>query len=70
MEEENFQGKFKFLDTDSKSAVFQKNLAQRRDDKLLVRAPAISKTVTWRMHQKSSNEDFMKCESREKRIFS
>lgn len=27
--------KFKFLDTDAKSSIFQKNLAQRKDDELL-----------------------------------
>ena len=31
------RGKFSFLDTDSKSAIFQKNLAQRRDAEHLVK---------------------------------
>lgn len=61
------RGKFNFLDTDSESAIFQKNLAQRRDDEHLVKAHAITKTMTWKMRQKSSNEVLMKCESREKR---
>lgn len=62
------RGKFNFLDTDSESAIFQKNLAQRRDDEHLVKAHAITKTMTWKMRQKSSNEVLMKCESRENEL--
>lgn len=48
---------------------FKMTWHRRRDNELLVSALVITTTVTWKMHGKSFNKVFVKCETRKKEFF-